>query len=72
MLFVIIPAAWLAVVLFVLAMCRLAARSDASRADAPSERNATGQPAEHEAVPVDTPAEHPRSVPERGTRRATG
>lgn len=57
MLLIIIPTAWLAVVLFALTMCRLAARSDDSRAVALAERVATSYPSERRSVPEEAPPE---------------
>jgi hypothetical protein len=70
-LFVLIPAAWLAVLFFALTLCRLAALSDASCAAALAERIATGDPAEQEAVPADAASELPYD-PQPGVHRATG
>jgi hypothetical protein len=58
-LFVVIPTAWLAVVLFVWTMCRLAARSDDSRAAASGEQIAARYLGEHKSVLADSPAERP-------------
>jgi hypothetical protein len=55
-LFILIPAAWLAVAVFALTMCRLAARSDDSRANGLAEWIATSYLAEHEDVPADSSA----------------
>jgi hypothetical protein len=57
-LIILIPvAAWLAILLFTLTMCRLAARSDSSYAVGSSEPTATGHPVKRETAPPDTPAE---------------
>ena len=72
MLLILIPTVWLAVVLFVLAMCRVAARSDDSHAVALTEWIATSNLAEHEAAPADSPDEQLVFDPQRGVERAAG
>lgn len=52
MLLILIPAAWLAVTFFALTMCRLAARSDDSRAVGLAEWIATSHLSEHQDAPV--------------------
>jgi hypothetical protein len=59
----IIPAAWLAVVIFGLTLFRAAARSDASHAHAVAEWVATSSDVVSERLPID---------PERAAYRATG
>ena len=68
MLFILIAAAWLAVVFFALTMCRLAALSDVALA----EWIATRYLAEHKAVSAEGPAEQLPLDPQRGVYRATG
>jgi hypothetical protein len=53
---IVIPSAWLAVLLFALTMCRLAARSDDSQAVALAERLAASNLASHEDVSADVRA----------------
>jgi hypothetical protein len=71
-LFVLIPAAWLAVLFFAWAMCRLAALSDHARAGAPDERIGTSHAAEHESAPAGSPNEQPACDIQRGGYRAAG
>jgi len=71
-LFILIPTAWLAVLIFALTMCRLAAVSDDSHAVELAERIATSHLVEHQVVPADSPAEHLPLDSQRGVHRATG
>ena len=57
MLLILIASVWLAVVLFALTMCRLAARSDDSRAVALAERVAGTYPSDRRVAPGETPTE---------------
>jgi hypothetical protein len=71
-LLVLIPTAWLAVALFALTMCRLAARSDASDDGALADLLATSPFDEHEALSMDGAAEPLPPERERRGCRATG
>lgn len=72
MLFILVPIAWLAVVIFALTMCRLAARSDDSHAVALAERIAASYLVEHKGAPAEGSAEQLPLDPQRGVYRATG
>jgi hypothetical protein len=63
-LLILIPTAWLAVLFFALAMCRLAALSDDTYDALLAERFAD--------APVDSPGERLALDPRRGGYRATG
>ena len=72
MLFVLIPTAWLAVLLFALNMCRLAARSDDSHEATLTRQLIASQFVDHGAAAAETAVEQPPSDAERGTHRAAG
>ncbi|MGO9322269.1 MAG: hypothetical protein ACLQBY_15910 [Solirubrobacteraceae bacterium] len=72
MLFVLVPAAVVAVALLGLSMCRLAALSDSDHAVALAEWTAAGCLAEQKAVPADRPREQISIDPRGGPFRATG
>jgi hypothetical protein len=71
-LFIVIPTAWLVVVLVALTIFRVAALSDDSHDVAWAEWIATSHLAEHEAMPAERPAEQLPLDTERGAYRATG
>jgi hypothetical protein len=70
-LFILIPTAWLAVLLFALTMCRVATISDDSDAVALAELIAMRCRDEDRAVPADTPAEQLPTDPSSTAYRAT-
>lgn len=71
MLFLLIATAWLAVVLFAATMCRLAARSDDSRAVALAERIATSYKAAPEGARTNGSTARPSFGLRRGARGMT-
>jgi len=71
-LFFLIPVAWLAVLLFGVTMCRLAAHSDRSQAMALAEWVRTSYFARPGELPGRTPAEQVRFERLHGPHRATG
>ena len=72
MLFLLIPAAWLAVLFFACAMCRLAALSDDARMSALDARLAAGDFPEQRSVPADAPDDQLPHDVQRGGYRAAG
>jgi hypothetical protein len=71
-LFVVIPTAWLAVLFFALAMCRLAAYSDDSQTLAVAERLRAGDLGRRDGASADAAADHLSPGSRRGVYRATG
>jgi hypothetical protein len=70
-LFLLIPAAWLAVLFFAWAICRLAALSDDTRTGTLHHRLAASDPAEHESASADGRDEQlPHEVKTGGYRAA--
>ena len=72
MLFVLIPTALVAVALFGLCMCRLAALGDNNHDVALADWIATSYLAEHKAVPADRPSERLQPDARGEAFRATG
>ncbi len=71
-LLILIPIAWLAAVLFALAMCRIAALSDRRHAAGLVEWIATSNLAGHRAAAADSPAEQLPLDRQRAAHRARG
>jgi hypothetical protein len=72
LLFVLIPAVFVAFALLGLSMCRLAALSDNKHAAALAEWLAMSHPTEHRAAPADSPREQFQFDPRDDAFRATG
>jgi hypothetical protein len=70
-LLIIIPVAWLAVLAFAVAMCRLAALSDSSRAIALAERFAVRNIGDRRNVPAESSAAQRAFDRQGGDRRAS-
>jgi hypothetical protein len=71
-LFLLIPAAWLAVLFFAWAMCRLAALSDGTRTSELDERLASSDAPEQRSAPADGRDEQLPHEVQRGGYRAAG